>query len=342
VRTTSPFELPEEQRRALRRAKRLEWLTLAYLASVVVVMYLVLGSSQAMKTAWIEDLLSLIPPVAFLVSARVTRRHPDRRYPFGYQRATTIAYLCGALALLAMGAILLGDAILKLAMRERPSIGAIDWFGEPLWLGWLMIPALLWSGIPVVFIGRAKLRLAPVLHDKVLNADATMNKADWLTATAALAGVLGIGFGLWWADAAAAAVISFEIGRDGVQHVRAAVGDLMDRTPTTVDHRGEDSLPDRLQEFLLRQPWVAAAEVRVREEGHMLFADALVVPRTERDLVDRIARMTEDALELDWRLHDLVVMPVRELPRDARTADTGREGRDEPGRGADAAPATRH
>jgi divalent metal cation (Fe/Co/Zn/Cd) transporter len=145
VRTTSPFELPHAQRRALRRAKLLEWLTLAYLASVVAVMYAVLGSSQAMKTAWIEDLLSLIPPIAFLVSARVARRHPDHRFPFGYQRATTIAYLCGALALLAMGTILLGDAVLKLASRERPSIGSVDWFGEPIWLGWLMIPALLWA-----------------------------------------------------------------------------------------------------------------------------------------------------------------------------------------------------
>jgi cation diffusion facilitator family transporter len=302
-------------------------------------MYVVLGSSQAMKTAWIEDLLSVIPAIAFLVSARVTHRHPDHRFPFGYQRATTIAYLCGALALLAMGAVLLGDAIVMLALRERPSIGSVDWFGEPVWLGWLMIPALLWSGIPVVLIGRAKHKLAPLLHDKVLNADATMNKADWLTAAAAIAGVLGIGMGLWWADAVAAAIISFEIGRDGVRHVRAAVGDLMDRTPTTVDHQREDPLPERLRRFLLRQRWVEDAEVRVREEGHMLFADALVVPRTEQHLVEHIAEATEAALELDWRLHDLVVMPVHELPREARTPRTGREGIGDARREAEA---TRH
>jgi cation diffusion facilitator family transporter len=342
VRTTSAFELPAEQQRALLRARRLEWLTLAYLASVIVVMYLVLGSSQAMKTAWIEDLLSIIPPVAFLVSQRVARRHPDHRFPFGYQRATTIAYLCGALALLAMGTILLGDAVLKLVTQERPSIGSVDWFGEPVWLGWLMIPALLWSGVPVVLIGRAKHKLAPVLHDKVLNADATMNKADWLTAAAAIAGVLGIAFGLWWADAVAAGIISFEIGHDGVKHVRAAVGDLMDRTPTTVDYTREDVLPERLKQFFLRQPWVAEAEVRVREDGHMLFADALVVPRTERHLVDHIAEATEEALELDWRLHDLVVMPVRELPREARTPEAGREGRSAARYGSEAESATRH
>jgi divalent metal cation (Fe/Co/Zn/Cd) transporter len=197
------------------------------------------------------------------------------------------------------------------------------------------------GGIPVVFLGRAKLKLAPVLHDKVLNADASMNKADWLTAAAALAGVLGIGFGLWWADSVAAAVISFEIGRDGVRHVRAAVGDLMDRTPTTVDHTREDALPQRLEQFLLRQPWVEEAEVRVREDGHMLFADALVVPRTERDLVDNIAEATEHALALDWRLHDLVIMPVRELPHEDWSPETGREGLEDRS-GADLSSMTRH
>jgi hypothetical protein len=54
-------------------------------------------------------------------------------------------------------------------------------------------------------------------------------------------------------------------------------------------------------------------QVRVREEGHVFFADALVVPRHERRLLQEIERTTAAALELDWRLHDLVLMPVREL-----------------------------
>ena len=43
-----------------------------------------------------------------------------------------------------------------------------------------------------------------------------MNRADWLTALAAVVGVIGIGAGLWWADAVAAIVISLEITRDGL------------------------------------------------------------------------------------------------------------------------------
>ena len=46
----------------------------------------------------------------------------------------------------------------------------------------------------------------------MLYADAKMNKADWLTATAAMVGVVGIGVGLWWVDAVAAIAISHRQG----------------------------------------------------------------------------------------------------------------------------------
>jgi hypothetical protein len=62
MKASPAFEFPPAQEQALRKARRLEWVTIAYLLSVGTVMYLVLGSSQAMKTAWLEDLLSLIPP----------------------------------------------------------------------------------------------------------------------------------------------------------------------------------------------------------------------------------------------------------------------------------------
>ena len=55
--------IPEEIRGDLRRAVRLEWWTLAWQASIVVVMFLVMGSSQAMKSAWTEDLPGLVSAI---------------------------------------------------------------------------------------------------------------------------------------------------------------------------------------------------------------------------------------------------------------------------------------
>ncbi|CAN5622086.1 hypothetical protein BH24ACT14_BH24ACT14_04130 [soil metagenome] len=189
-----------------------------------------------------------------------------------------------------------------------------------------MLPALLWSALPAAALGRAKLPLAEALHDKVLHADATMNKADWLTAGAAMIGVLGIGLGLWWADAVAAAVISLDILRDGVTNLRAVVADLLDSEPTTVDHSGPEALPQVVEQRLRSYPWVADVEVRMREEGHVFFGEAFVVPADDADLPTKIEQAVAEVLASEWRLHDLVIMPVTSLgepseqPRDPEPA----------------------
>lgn len=306
------YELPREKLPIHRKAVRLEWLTIGYLITAIVGIYLTLGNSQAMKTAWIEDMLSLIPPIVFLIAARIRNRPPNERFPYGYHRAVSIAYLCASLALTLMGAFLLFDALLNLVATEHPSIGTVELFGHHIWLGWLMELALLWSAVPAVFLGRAKLPLARDLHDKVLFADAKINKADWLTAVAGMAGVLGIGLGLWWADSVAAAVISVDILYDGLENLRAVVTDLMDTRPTTVDDK-VDPLPARVENELRKRAWVKDVRARLREEGHVYFGEVFVVPSTEQNLLGNIERAHQDLHDMDWRLHDVVVTPTRSL-----------------------------
>ena len=84
-----------------------------------------------------------------------------------------------------------------------------------------------------MFLGRAKLKLSETLHDKVLYADADMNKADWTTGVAAIAGIVGIGIGWWWADSVAALLISLSIVRDGLRNLKGAVAALMDTRART-------------------------------------------------------------------------------------------------------------
>ena len=301
-------------RQTLRKARRLEWLTIAYLISAVVLLALVLGSSQAMKTAWIEDLLSLIPPIAFLLAMRFNSRDPTGRFPYGFHRIVSIAHLCSALALFVMGTYLLVESIIKLITAEYPTINSIELFGQTIWLGWLMLPALAWSGLPAVFLGRAKITLAEELHNKVLYADAKMNKADWLTASAAMVGVVGIGFGLWWLDAVAAALISLDITKDGVSNLRRAVVDLMDQTPTTIDEDDADPLRDRLAEMLQDLDWVEDVDLRLREEGQVYFGEALVVPSDSTNILEKVEVAIKRARDLDWRIYDPALTPVRELP----------------------------
>jgi cation diffusion facilitator family transporter len=313
-------ELPPDRQQANKRAIRLEYITIAYLLSAIFFIYLTLGSSQAMRTAWFEDILSLIPALAFLVATRFRDKRPSEEFPYGYHRVISIAFLCASVALFVMGFFLLYESITKLIAAEHPPIGVVQLFGHQIWLGWLMIPALVWSAIPAVILGRKKIPLARQLHDKVLFADAKMNKADWLTASAAIVGVLGIAFGLWWLDPLAAAVISLDILHDGFTNVREVVKDLMDSHPTSIDHEQVDPLPARVQTELKRLPWVQDARVRMREDGHVFFGEAFVVASDERGLVSKVNAAVDEMKKLDWRLQDLVIMPVSKFPQQTEDA----------------------
>lgn len=309
-------EPTEERREALRKAVRYEWLTINFMGTIIGLMYFTLGSSQAMKTAWIEDILSLVAPIAFLISAPVTRRNPNKDYPYGYHRAASIAFLCGSVALFSFGMFLLYESLQVLVLQEHPMIGAVSLFGIDIWLGWLMIAVLLYSVVPPFILGRIKLKLAEQAHDKTLFADADMNRADWMTALAAILGVLGIARGWWWADAVAAGFISIEITRDGYRNLRTAVTDLMNRHPMTIDEKHKDPLPERLRALLEELPWVREAAVRLREEGHVFMGEAFVVPVDTADLIQNISDAAAAARDCDWRLHDLVIMPVNEISYD--------------------------
>jgi cation diffusion facilitator family transporter len=302
-------ELPPERRATLDKAVRLEWVTIAYFVSVVTAIYLTLGASQAMKAAWIEDLLGFVPPAAFLIATRIRYRRPNERFPYGYHRSISIGFLCAALALLVMGLYVVYDSAMKLIMFEHPSIGVVQPFGDPIWLGWLMIAALAWGLVPPLLLGRAKLPLARDLHDKILYADAEMNRADWLTAGAAILGILGIRFGIWWGDAIAAIFIGLDIVWDGVKTTKQAVSSLMDARPESVEGDRAEGVPTRIENELRSLSWVKDVRVRMREEGHVFYGDAIVVVDDETNLASKIEHATERIMALDWRIYDFLISP---------------------------------
>lgn len=313
MRYPAGFELPDEQREAMRKAIRLERISIAYWISAIVLLYFTLGQSQAMKAAWVEDILSLFPPIAFLVAARFRTRPPNARFPWGHHRAITLAYLVSTVALFALGLFIMFDSVEKLIKGDHPPIGLVEVLGQQIWLGWLMIAALLYGVFPSLILGRLKRPLADQLHDKVLFADAKMNQADWLTAAAAIFGVVGIGLGLWYADAVAAIVIAADILWDGQRYLRESISDLMDERPQTYDEDEPHPLIDDVKEKVTEQVWVTDAAVRLREEGHVLAGDVWVVADDHARAVERCEELTRTLLDLDWRLHDIQVTPVLKL-----------------------------
>ena len=63
---------------AFRRARRIERLNVVLTVLSVVLLGSVLGGSQAMKSAWVDDAASLIPPICALAVLRLERRAAPR------------------------------------------------------------------------------------------------------------------------------------------------------------------------------------------------------------------------------------------------------------------------
>jgi cation diffusion facilitator family transporter len=309
------IKLPDDKQASVEKAKRLEIWSLISLLVIVGVVGLAMGSSQAMKAMWIEDTLSLIPTTAVLVGIYFRKWEPDDRFPYGYRRAVQIGFLAAAVTLLGFGTYLLGSSIYELISAHHPTIQTIEISGHRIWLGWLMIGALIFAAIPPAILGYLKKPLAEELHDKTLYTSATIDKGDWMSSLAGIIGIVGIAYGYWWLDAAAAIFISGEIIMDGIENLINSVQQLMNMRPTDVRHKQKDPVYDRIKEAISSLPWVKDSQIRLREEGDVLFGEAFVVPGDEADLLTRLGEAGDKVKKLDWRIQDFNIVPVRSLGR---------------------------
>lgn len=313
-------DLPDEQQQALRSAIRWEWFTIAYTSVTIAVIALVVGNSQAMRTAWIEDMLSLIPQIAFLIALVFVRRRPTLTHPYGLHRAMGIGHLVAGVALLAVGINLARESLVGLVSGEHPTIGTVVLFGHTIWLGWLMVAVMAVVIVgPVFMYGPAKSKLAPVLHNKLMYADADMAKADWQTTVASIIGVLGVGVGVWWLDGAAALFISLGIIWDGVRNTKTAVIDLMDQRARTYDSKRPHPLAGDILSTMRSQFWVKEASIRMRDQGQVFHIEAFVVPRKERVTLEQTTDLAKRITDLDWKMQDVVIIPVDRLPEGTDT-----------------------
>jgi hypothetical protein len=65
----------------------------------------------------------------------------------------------------------------------------------------------------------------------------------------------------------------------------------------------------RVENELRSMSWVRDVRVRMREEGHVFYGDAIVVTNESDNLVGRIEEATERIMALDWRIYDFLISP---------------------------------
>lgn len=295
---------PREIRDDMNAARRLEMWNIVWTITYVAALGLAMGSSQAMRTAWVEDVLGLAPPIAFLVAERYERRGANRYFHYGYDRANSLGFVIAAVALVAVGLFLLKDAVTALATQEHVTVGTVRIWGRDVWLGWFMLAAQAYACIPPWFIGRAELKLATRLRDKLLHTDALMNKANWQTGVAGFVGVAGLGFGLWWMDSAAAILISLSIIWDGWRALRIATSELADGIPHEL---GNEKLAADAQAIgrALKQAF-PGAKILMRETGRYIRAEVVGARRPENFSIEALGI---EGLDCRWRLDSVAFRP---------------------------------
>jgi divalent metal cation (Fe/Co/Zn/Cd) transporter len=245
----------------------------------------------------------LAPPALFLFATSLERRAPSAKFPYGLHWVGSLAFFAAATALTAMGGFLIFQAVRSLIAADHPTIGSVSVFGHDVWLGWLMMAALLYSVVPPIVLGRMKRLIAKRTRDKVLYTDADMNAADWQTGLAGIVGVAGIGLGWWWADAVAPGFISISILKDGITNLRIATAELVDGMPRRLDSPEISPAADQLLQHLKQA--APGQWVQIRETGRYMRAvvsrpDDLHIRRAAHDLLgDDDWALIEVSAELD-------------------------------------------
>lgn len=183
---------------------RLEYLTVGWNAveGVVAVSAALAAGSVAILGFGIDSFVECSAALIMIWRLRAEMKHrvSGQRLEEIEHRARRL--VAGSLFLLA--AYVSFDAVVTLWMGDRPSFSVV---GVALLV--VSIGAMLW-------LARAKRRVAVALGSKAMEADAFQTTACWWLSLTALVGVgLNGLFGWWWADPLAALVLAALIAREG-------------------------------------------------------------------------------------------------------------------------------
>jgi len=186
------------------RALRLEYLTVGWnvVEGIVAVSAAIIAGSVAILGFGIDSFVECASAAVMIWRLRAERDHRlsgERLEAIEYQARRLVAA-----SLFALGSYVTFDAVQTLWTRDKPSFSPV---GVALLV--LSIAVMLW-------LARAKRRLALELGSEAMEADATQTTACWWLSVAALIGVgLNGLLGWWWADPLAALAIAVLIVREG-------------------------------------------------------------------------------------------------------------------------------
>ena len=179
------------------------------------------GHSYALVADAVESTADILSSMVVWGGLRVAARDPDETYPFGYGKAEALA--AAVVSLMLLGAAV-GIAVEAVSEIRTPHHVPAPWTLAVL----VVVVAIKWR------LSRRVHAIGADIGSTVVRADAWHHMSDAVTSAAAF---IGISIALWggpgwesaddWAAIAASCIIAY----NGVNMLRPAMQDLMDRMP---------------------------------------------------------------------------------------------------------------
>lgn len=195
--------LNSERKSLLRRAGRLEWLTVGWNAveGVIGILAAVAAGSVALLGFGIDSFVETVSGAVILWRIRAERRGADAAR---IGRVEGIARRGVALSLWLLALYVAADATVALVSGERPSSSVVG------------VALLILSVAVMKWLANAKRAVAIALHSHAMEADAAQTDFCWKLSVVALTGLVANAIlDWWWADPVAALGLSALIATEG-------------------------------------------------------------------------------------------------------------------------------
>ncbi len=177
-----------------------------------------LGRSAALLADAIHNLADVFTSVPLWIAFALSRRQADRRFTYGYGRAEDIAGVIIVLFIIA-SAVFAGYEAAQKWFSQTPTTH----------LGLGMSAALI-GAVGNEIVAAYKIRVGKATGSAALVADGQHSRADALTSVGAFLGILGVSWGLSWADplmglliSVAILYIAWDTGREVITRVMDAI-----------------------------------------------------------------------------------------------------------------------
>lgn len=220
--------------------------------------------SQALLVDGIHSFTDVVSDLVVLVVMKLSRQAPDQGHPYGHQRIETMGTMILGSVLIAVGAALAWDNLLRVLEGKDLMVP-----------GWPVLVAALVSILSKEWIYRYTRRAGESIRSDLIIANAWHSRTDAFSSVIVLLSTVGAMLGLVWLDAVAAVVIAVIVARIGWKFTWDSVQEL-------VDTGLSPEQTDRLRTIACQTDGVRDVhELRSRRMGHDIFLDVHLVVRPE-------------------------------------------------------------